>query len=78
MEETAETLLDIEENLKKDRDGTYKKEIMDQFAAHLSQIKRAMDSGLPPEEFQKMEKLKNAVDAASDVVEKVWKGMHSA
>lgn len=78
MEETAVPLLDMEEGLKKDADGTYRKEIVDQFAAFSSQIKRTMDSGLPPDEFQKWEQLRNGVDAASNVVEKVWGGMHGS
>ena len=77
MEEEKIPVLEMEERLEKDVGGAYKKALVEQLASHLTELKRALDSGLPPDDFQAARRLKDAVEAASVVVEKVWEGMHS-
>jgi type III secretion system YseE family protein len=76
MEEPL-AMLDMEERLKDDTDGVYLKEILDRLAVSSDEIKKALDQGLPPDEFQVMGALKDAVQDASKVVKSVWESIHS-
>jgi hypothetical protein len=76
MEEAIEAMLEMEAKLRKDAGGNYRKEVRDQLSGYSVQLKRTLDSGLPPDEFQAVSKLKDAVEAASDVVGKVWQSFH--
>jgi len=76
MEEVTLDMLDMEAKLMKDKGGSYRKEIMDRLSEYSAQVKKALDSGLSPAEFQDANRLKDAVDAASTVVDKVWKSIH--
>jgi type III secretion system YseE family protein len=77
MEEEKIYMLTMEEELEKDANGSYRKDLTDQLAEHLAEVKRAMDSGLSPDEFSGMQKLKQALEAATEVVEKYWESAQS-
>ena len=76
MAQDPQAILEMEEQLKKDTDGTYRKQLLDQLSVSLGEIKNALDAGLAPDEFQAMNQLKDAVEDASTVVENVWNGLH--
>lgn len=76
MDEVMDTVLEMEEKLKQDAQGAYKKELLDRISDTRVQVKKAMDTGLPTEEFQVMERLKKALDAADAVIQRAWEGLH--
>jgi type III secretion system YseE family protein len=71
-------MLDMEAQLDQDASGAYRKQVLEQLSGCLGEVKAAMDAGLPPETFQRVEKLKDAVEAAGAVVEKVWDSIHAS
>ena len=77
MSEGPIRIFDLESKLAADDDGTLRRQITDELAAELQQVKQRMNAGLPPDEFQKVESYAAALEKASAVVEKVWKLEHS-
>ena len=76
MDKEPEVILDMEERLKEDAQGTYLQETLDSFSLALQQIKKSLTTGLPPDQFQATNKLKDAIEDAASVVQRVWKGLH--
>ncbi|MBG0775381.1 MAG: hypothetical protein H0S85_02990 [Desulfovibrionaceae bacterium] len=71
MEERT-PLLDVEEGLKGDFNGTFKKQLEDELFDGLSSLRRTMDAGLSGEDFAKAEKFRVALEAARTTVDTVW------
>ena len=69
-------ILDLEHKLADDNDGTYRDSLCESLRSEQQGIKRHMDSGLPPEEFQQASDYANALEAAVNVVEHTWKVDH--
>jgi hypothetical protein len=69
-------LLALEEKLAGDKEGTYKNEVKEELLQCLAAVKRHIDSGLPPDEFSRYSKLKEAAEAGVSVLEKFWDGLH--
>ena len=76
MAEKPLDLLEMEKELKKDGAGVYRKHVLERLMVILGNVRGSIDTGLAPEEYEKTLKLKEAVEASQDVVEKVWKGIH--
>lgn len=70
------TVLELEEELERDAGGTCRRELMERLSGYMAGIRRSMDSGQSPAAFEKMEKLKAAVEASGRVVESAWKDFH--
>lgn len=64
--------LQIEENLKKDISGVYKNELLEKFNQAASQVRFELNQGVDPVEYNKLNKLLQAIEASSEVVEQVW------
>ncbi|MBK8453161.1 MAG: EscE/YscE/SsaE family type III secretion system needle protein co-chaperone [Thiofilum sp.] len=64
--------LQIEENLKKDVSGIYKNELLEKFNQAASQVRFELNQGVDPVEYNKLNKLLQAIEASSEVVEQVW------
>ncbi|CAA6815684.1 MAG: Unknown protein [uncultured Thiotrichaceae bacterium] len=62
-------MLEIEEKLKNDPAGSYKKEILEQFNSFSMEVRKEINKGLAPEEFKRMSGLLQAVEAGVKVVE---------
>lgn len=62
-------MLEIEEKLKNDPAGTYKREILDQFNHFSMEVRQEINKGLSPEEYKKLSGLLQAVEAGVKVVE---------
>lgn len=62
-------MLEIEEKLKNDPAGTYKKEILEQFNSFSVEVRQEINKGLAPEEYKKLSGLLQAVEASVRVVE---------
>lgn len=64
--------LQIEESLKKDVSGVYKNELLEQFNQAASQVRFELNQGVDPVEYNKLNKLLQAIEASAEVVEQVW------
>ena len=64
--------LQIEENLKKDVSGIYKNDLLEKFNQAASQVRFELNQGVDPAEYEKLNKLLQAIESSSEVVEQVW------
>lgn len=63
-------MLDIESNLKNDPDGAYKSELLGKFNSFEMEVRSELNKGLAPDEYQKVSKLLQAVEASISIIEK--------
>ena len=63
-------MLDIESNLKNDANGDYKKELIGKFSSLEGEVRNELNKGLSPDEYEKMSKLLQAVEAGVSVINK--------
>jgi hypothetical protein len=73
---TEKVTLDLEKDLRKDLDGTYKKALINDFTQEIYNIKKTLQNGVKPDEYKTLNLLVNAFEAASVVVEGVWREIH--
>lgn len=64
--------LQVEQNLKEDVSGIYKNELLEKFNQASSQVRFELNQGVDPEEYNKLNKLLQAIEASSEVVNHVW------
>lgn len=67
---------DIEVALKEDASGEYKKLLIAELADEVLNIKQHLNRGVNKQEYEQLEPLLKAAEAASEVVEKVWQQVH--
>jgi type III secretion system YseE family protein len=72
----AINLVEMEERLAGDAAGTYRDQIVARFNNQLQDLKRQIDAGLAPADFEVAQKLNSALTAAVAVVDKVWQRLH--
>jgi hypothetical protein len=72
----AINLVEMEDRLAADGAGTYRDEIVGRFNQQLQELKRQIDAGLAPAEFDAAQKLNAALTAGVAVVNRVWQGLH--
>jgi len=77
MEAERPLMLDMEEKLKDDENGMYRKEVMERLNALDRDLKRRMDAGLAPDEFETAEKLQQAAGAAALVINHMAKRLNN-
>lgn len=75
---TPTRILDIEEKLAGDADGSYRNSLCDSLRSELSAVKRHIDAGLPPDEYQEASQYLAALESAISVVERAWQAEHGA
>lgn len=61
--------LDIELALQNDASGAYQRQLVDECHSHAQLIRRELQQGVSPAEYQRLEQMLKALDAASNVVE---------
>lgn len=76
MSEAKPTVVDMEARLQADASGAYRDELVSSLAGQRSAIKKQIDAGLPPAEYEQANKLLAGVDAATKVVQTLWKTVH--
>jgi hypothetical protein len=77
MDEKKEfVFLPLEEKLIEDAEGRHKKEIEEELFQLLTDVKRHIDSGLPPDEFSQYNAFRQSIEATLSVLDKVWTQMH--
>jgi len=75
QEQEAITIVDLEDELKNDSDGARSQELKQEIFELWVDVKKHIDSGLPPEEYARYNKLKEAAETAILVLEKVRLGL---
>ena len=63
-------MLDIENNLKDDATGNYKRELLSKFGGLSTEIRTEMNKGLLPDEYEVLNRLLQAVEASISIVDK--------
>jgi hypothetical protein len=74
---TEKVTLDLENDLKNDVNGAYKKTLIDEFTQEAYRVKKTLQNGVKPDEYKQLNLLVNAFEAASVVIEGVWREIHS-
>lgn len=69
-------LLDLEDRLAEDSSGAYRGQLIEALRLDLSEVKRRIDAGLSPQEFESADAYRGAIESAIEVVDKVWKLDH--
>jgi hypothetical protein len=67
---------EMEERLAADAAGTYRDQVVARFNNEFQELKRQIDAGLAPADFEVAQKLNLAVTTAVVVVNKVWERLH--
>lgn len=65
-------MLQIEQNLKDDSSGIYKSELLNRFNQVASEVRFELNQGVDPTEYEKLNRLLQALEASAEVVDKVW------
>ncbi len=63
-------MLDIEVNLKKDKTGAYKKELISKFNDAEVQVRHDINKGVSPADYTRLSKLLEAFEVSVKVIEK--------
>ena len=69
-------MLTVEQNLKNDVSGMYKNELLDKFNQAASEVRLELNQGVSPDEYDKLNRFLQALDASCDVVEQIWAQSH--
>ena len=68
---------DIEAQLSSDTSGSFKKYILDKLREHKDNCKESKSRAIPPDEYEQIEHLEYALDAAISIIEsKTAEGEH--
>ena len=70
---TPTTLLD---ELRADPEGATRDSAVEQIEAKRASIKKAMDAGGAPDEFQTLSKVEKALEESSAVIEVIWRHLN--
>jgi hypothetical protein len=70
------TMLDMEQKLAGDASGAYRDKVLASLADDRAAIRRAVDAGLPPADFEQANKVLQGIDAATKAVQTLWKTAH--
>ncbi len=70
-------LTGLEEQLRADTSGSFKKQVESELYETLTALRRHMDTGLPPEEFQQMTCFKDGLETALTTLDRIWTTFHS-
>lgn len=68
----------LEGELQADRHGALRRQLLDELSQQAGAIKRALDGGVAPADFERARRLHAAFAAGTTVVEKVWQRFHPA
>jgi len=64
------SMVELENKLRTDQNGTVRKEIVSKLEEFLFQLKGEMNKGLSRDEFLKAEKIKKGIECAIEVINK--------
>ncbi|MEM6654262.1 MAG: EscE/YscE/SsaE family type III secretion system needle protein co-chaperone [Planctomycetota bacterium] len=70
-------VVDLEEKLHADSDGSLRNELATHLSAVRGEVKRAIDAGLAPDEFERAQQIHTGLERAAAVVDDVWNNLHA-
>lgn len=70
--ESKATFTGLEEKLAGDKDKVELNKILKELEGYQAQVKKALDAGVPPAEYQKLSKYQAALEQAHYAVGMVW------
>ncbi len=70
-------LTELEEKLRADTSGSFKKQVENELYDTLTALRHHMDTGLLPEEFQRMTCFKDGLETALTTLDRIWTTSHS-
>lgn len=65
-----------QQQLMEDERGVERDALLEKLADSIRGIKRQMDAGVTPSEFANLNKVRQGLEAATEVVTKVWRAYH--
>ena len=65
-------LTELEERFANDKDKSELTKIIKELDGYLAQVKKALDGGTSPAEFQKLSKYRAALEQARETISMVW------
>lgn len=65
-----------QQQLMEDERGVERDALLEKLADSIRGIKRQMDAGVTPSEFANLNKVRQGLEAATEVVAKVWRAYH--
>ena len=68
--------IDLDVQLKEDRTGEFKKELLQQLEAQQAEIKNVLNKGCAPDDYTLYQELLAATATAKEVIELVWSRFH--
>lgn len=69
-------MVELEQRLADDTSGACRDQLCESLHSEAARLKRGMDAGLPPEEFEKARQVAAALNQAAAVVERYWRLEH--
>ncbi|PTX91925.1 hypothetical protein DB346_23495 [Verrucomicrobia bacterium LW23] len=66
------TMVQMEEKLRGDAEGTYRDYVLGRFAQLQSGVQAEMDRGLAPDDFESFNRIKLAAENAQAIVKIIW------
>lgn len=71
-------MVDLEARIRSDADGSLRNQLCQDFDNELIGLQRQMDAGLAPDDFERANKLKMAIQTAKSVVDVFWQTSQKA
>lgn len=62
-------MLDIEQNLKNDSTGEYKKDVLDKLSKTTLEVRNELNKGLSPDEYTRLNYLLHALETSMKIVD---------
>ena len=69
-------VMEIEAGLKDDHDGSLRATVASGIDEQLAAINATLRQGVPPAEYEKLDKLKSGLESASLILERTWSHFH--
>jgi type III secretion system YseE family protein len=73
-DEVRPKLTKLEERFSKDKDRTELNKLQKELEGYQAEVKKALDRGVSPAEYQKLSKYQTALQQAHDALPVVWAG----
>ncbi len=65
-------VMDVEIKLREDKSGEFRDGLRHELTQRCAAIDSQLKAGAPPDEYKRMEKIKNGLEAADAILERLW------
>ena len=69
-------VMDLEVRLKDDRDGSLRSEVAAGIAEQVAAVEAALNKGVPPAEYRKLNAIKSGLGSANLILDRIWSYYH--